>query len=262
MLKAITLDMDDTQLNFSEFKQKTARVAAEAMINAGLKDSVDSVVKKIFEVYRTQGWENTKIMSWVLESYNIEDVHLKEKIRQSGILVYEAERGKVLKPFLGVVETLNRLKEMGIKVVVLTDANREKVWKRLILSGLQDMFDAVVCSTDANSAKPDSKIFQLALDKISELLGEEIKPEEVLHVGDHPDKDIEGARKFGMKTCLARSAQWDHSPCKPDYKINDFRELLQIVQDLMTSVRNGKPIPKGPGELHTMIKERRTRRVN
>jgi len=58
--------------------------------------------------------------------------------------------------------------------------------------GIQDCFDVVV----THGAKVKS--FNKALEMLK------VKPYECLMVGDNPVRDILGAKRLGMKTCLAR----------------------------------------------------------
>jgi HAD superfamily hydrolase (TIGR01509 family) len=60
-----------------------------------------------------------------------------------------------------------------------------------VLRGL-DLDFPVVSSAQAGAAKPDPRLFQLALQQIN------TSPDRAVHVGDSPD-DEEGARRAGMR---------------------------------------------------------------
>jgi putative hydrolase of the HAD superfamily len=57
---------------------------------------------------------------------------------------------------------------------------------------LRPLLDAVVLPSDSGAAKPDGRIFQLALQRIG------VPPAEALYVGDDPEEDLEGARAAGL----------------------------------------------------------------
>jgi len=59
--------------------------------------------------------------------------------------------------------------------------------------GLADAFDITVLSCEVGLAKPDPRIYQLALDKLG------LEPGEVVFLDDF-QRNIEGARKIGMQT--------------------------------------------------------------
>ena len=46
-------------------------------------------------------------------------------------------------------------------------------------------------------------------------------------VGDWPERDVQGGRSVGMKTCLATYGQV--RPGKADYQIESFANLLDVV---------------------------------
>ncbi|MCW1923423.1 HAD family hydrolase [Luteolibacter arcticus] len=67
---------------------------------------------------------------------------------------------------------------------------------RGILAGHGLHFDEVITSADACARKPDFAIFRMALDRLG------LHPHEVLHAGDSPVADMEGAGAAGIEACL------------------------------------------------------------
>jgi putative hydrolase of the HAD superfamily len=65
-----------------------------------------------------------------------------------------------------------------------------------ILAGHGLHFDEVITSADARARKPDPAIFRTALERLG------LQPHEVLHAGDSPVADIEGAAAVGIEACL------------------------------------------------------------
>ncbi len=55
-----------------------------------------------------------------------------------------------------------------------------------------------------------------------------VLPWECLMVGDMVDRDIKGAQKLGIKTCLARYGARKKYTAKADYIIDDVHQLLKI----------------------------------
>lgn len=220
--KAILFDLDNTLLDFLTFKKETAKASAKEMRKYGLNDSEESIYKKIFETYDKYGVEYNKTFYQVLIQYNLE-INKAERIQQAAIVAYLKKKFEILKPYPEVIETLTKLKE-HYKLGVVSDAPRNKAWMRLVLSGLDNIFDVVVTFDDTNSHKPSDLPFKKALEKL------EVKPEEVLFVGDNPGRDIKGANALGMKTCLAKYGLWDKSSdFKADYEIGTFKEILTII---------------------------------
>lgn len=88
-------------------------------------------------------------------------------------------------------ELLSELRRRDVRTAIVSNFDH-----RLhgLLEGLQlqPLLDAVVLPSDAGAAKPDPRIFQLALRRVGVSSGE------ALFVGDDPDEDLAGARAVGL----------------------------------------------------------------
>ncbi len=62
--------------------------------------------------------------------------------------------------------------------------------------GLGDRFQAIAVSALVGVEKPDPALFRVALDRLG------VRPEEALHVGDHPDLDVRAAASAGIDAAL------------------------------------------------------------
>ena len=128
---------------------------------------------------------------------------------------------KRIKPFPHVRETLDAFRKEGLKMGLLSDFPPVKKLENMKLAGY---WDAVVCSELTGRLKPDPASFL-------ELAGlMEIKPEEILYVGNSVPYDVEGARRVGMKTALIRS-RWKKRPTGhlADFVFYDYRQLRDYV---------------------------------
>lgn len=65
----------------------------------------------------------------------------------------------------GVLDLLSRLKERGYKIGVLSNGFREFQTRKLISGGIDRFVDILVTSDEIGINKPDSRIFDYALDK-------------------------------------------------------------------------------------------------
>ncbi|WP_207423715.1 HAD family hydrolase [Desertivirga brevis] len=79
---------------------------------------------------------------------------------------------------------------------------------RKVLSELQltTFFNFQLYSDEAGLSKPSKELFELLLAEVTERRGSEIiYPEEIIHVGDNPRADVEGARTVGINSFLINS---------------------------------------------------------
>jgi putative hydrolase of the HAD superfamily len=222
MLSAILFDLDNTLINFLNFKVETAKAASKAMVEHGLPISEIGAYGKIFSIYDEKGIEYQKTFHDVVEPFNLE-INQAERIQQAGIAAYLQKKFEVLRPYPLVRPTLAQLKKYRLGVV--TDAPRNKAWQRLVLTGLENEFSIVITKDDTLVEKPHPSPFSLALEKLG------VAPSACLFVGDNPDRDIKGAMNIGMKTCLARYGLWNRKgQTKADFEIERFEDLLRVVK--------------------------------
>ncbi|MFH1447438.1 MAG: HAD family hydrolase [Candidatus Micrarchaeota archaeon] len=226
MLKAILFDLDNTLLDFSRFKRESALVAAKAIRKAGVGEMESKLHKQIFEIYEKNGIEYQNTFQDLLSRYEL-GPSLYEHAKQAAIIAYQKKKYTLLKPRQKVIRTLSSLRKK-YKLGIVTDAPREKAWQRLILSGLDHMFDTVVTYHDTMEYKPSKQPFLKAM----HMLG--VTNSEVLFVGDNPERDIIGAKKAGLTTCLAKYGCQNYSQEEDvaDYTIEKFEEILKVVKDV------------------------------
>jgi putative hydrolase of the HAD superfamily len=93
-------------------------------------------------------------------------------------------------PVPGALDAVTRLGRLGLELAVVANFDLT-LHDRLDQIGLGFAFSTVVTPADADAAKPDPRIFALALDRLG------VTPERALHIGDGA-VDEEGAAAAGM----------------------------------------------------------------
>jgi putative hydrolase of the HAD superfamily len=226
MLKSILFDLDNTLLEFSRFKRESALAAAKAIRNSGVDVPERELYDGIFQIYEEKGIEYQKTFGDLLQSLGV-NKHLLERAKQAAIIVYTKKKFEVLTPRPKVMQTLSSLRSR-YKLAIVTDAPRDKAWQRLILAGLDGYFYPVVSFTDTGEHKPSQAPFKRALMLLK------VQPSECLYVGDWPERDIIGAKRAGLHTCLAKYGCQDYlaEADVSDYKIERFEELVKVVKEI------------------------------
>lgn len=100
--------------------------------------------------------------------------------------------------------------------------------KRLENFGLSKYIEFVVASAEEGVAKPDKKIFEIALSRAN------CEPERAVMIGDRIDNDIVPAKKIGMKTVWIKRGfgkYWKiaSEEEKADCEINDLTEIFNFL---------------------------------
>ena len=108
-----------------------------------------------------------------------------------------------LREFEGIREVLQKLKDAGICLVILSNSDGHSVYPRLSLMGMDNFFDAVFVRESFPEIKPAPEAFQHVLD----FLG--MEADEVLMIGDSLKNDVRAARAFGIKAVHAWYGSWE-----------------------------------------------------
>jgi putative hydrolase of the HAD superfamily len=141
-----------------------------------------------------------------------------------------------LAPLPGAHEALEGLRARGLYVAVVSNADEDHLAATLRRHGLDVHLDDWTSSEEADSCKPDHRIYEYALAKAGRT------PAETLFVGDSPQHDVAGARRAGMRAVLIGEpgvvAPLSHGldAGEPDFEVRALLEVLQIVDRC-----NGRP---------------------
>jgi len=226
-LKAILFDLDNTLLDFSGFKRETALAAAKAMKQAGVPHDEKMIYNKIFEIYEKKGIEYQLTFNEVLHELGIENPTHFERAKQAAIIAYTKKKFDLIRPRASVLRVLSSLKGK-YALGIVTDAPKDKAWQRLILAGLDGYFFPVITFSDTNVQKPSTTPFKRALVLLK------IQASEALYVGDNPERDIIGAKKAGIRTCLAKYGCIDYREEMDvaDFTIGKIENLMKVIEDI------------------------------
>ena len=130
---------------------------------------------------------------------------------------------------LKILNVLNSLKNMGIKLCLVSNADcmDKEYWN---LSPLSKIFENVLFSCDEKCMKPQKEIYERALKKIN------LNASQCLFVGDGGHDELLGAKEAGFKTVFTEyfikkdKALRSRILQSANYVIDDFEELLEIIK--------------------------------
>lgn len=106
------------------------------------------------------------------------------------------------------------------RLIAVTNGNA-----RLDKIGIGDLFDGFVTARSVGAAKPARPIFDAAVEAGG------APASQTLHVGDHPELDVDGARAAGLKAVWINREgfSWPEEFDAPDEVINDLHELDRLL---------------------------------
>jgi putative hydrolase of the HAD superfamily len=104
--------------------------------------------------------------------------------------------------FPDVQTTVTDLGRLSIRLGVISNFDR-RLYAILGHLGVRDAFEHIIISSEIGVRKPASRIFQAAAQRFN------VEVNEMLHVGDEPLSDFDGARAAGLEALLV-----DHKTAK------------------------------------------------
>ena len=128
-------------------------------------------------------------------------------------------------PFSDVIPTLEKLKDYGVILGIITDGNPLRQSRKIKLLGLSKYFNIVVFSYEYGYPKPAKEpyIYALRIAKVT--------PAQAYYVGDDPRFDFKGAKEIGMTTIRLLRGEFVNIPRNEyiDYEIESLPEIIEII---------------------------------
>lgn len=196
MIKAVFFDIDDTLYDTSGFAKLARKAALNVMIDAGLPLESDEAYQLLREIIDKYGSNYDKHFNVLTKRVFGEE---KPLLIALGMITYHNVKFALLRLFPQTTKTLIYLKEKGYNLGVISNGITIKQWEKLIRLDLHHFFDYVITSEEARFEKPDTRIFELALEKMGS------NPEESVMIGNKFSEDIVGALNSGMSAILVNS---------------------------------------------------------
>ncbi|MCJ7692491.1 MAG: HAD family hydrolase, partial [Sedimentisphaerales bacterium] len=137
--------------------------------------------------------------------------------------------GQLGKAEAGIKDTLTALKQMGLKLGIVSNTfvHKASLEKHLEQVGILDFFTVRLYSYEFDFRKPDARMFKIAAEKVGEMV------ENILFVGDRINKDIAPAMAAGMQA-VKKTAYTNTGKKTPRgaWKINQLSELPLLIEKI------------------------------
>ena len=204
--KIITFDCAQTLIHVDYSVAKLAKASANAV---GLKPNVDQLDRYAQLHYSTidEYWALNALRDPAkCEAYWIEltakwmegeryDVSLAPDMRAACLKLAFENPSIIFKLYGDVALCLNRLRQAGIRMAVISNWDYT-LFRVLEMFSLDGYFEVALASRVEGVEKPDPALFEIALKQMG------AKPRDVLHVGDDPVDDLQGAKNAGIRGVL------------------------------------------------------------
>ncbi len=131
---------------------------------------------------------------------------------------------KVLSPFTEVRDALKELKQSNYKLAILSNGTPDLLNELVVSNQLKDIFDDIFSVEDAGIFKPDSKVYDLPINKYN------IEKNEILFLSANT-WDVSGAGNYGYNTVWVNRNNniFDKLDFEPNQQISNLSELLDLI---------------------------------
>lgn len=225
-IRAITLDLDNTLWDIEPVIEKAEALLWEWLCkhypqvpDRFCPEDMLTLRQNAFTEYPHKVHDFRYLRTRVLERVATESGYDTSLVAEAFAIFDDARNRVELYP-----EVLRDLEYLfgRCRIVAVTNGNAN-----LDRIGIRHLFHDVVTAAAAGAAKPARLIFDIAIRTAG------VSADEILHVGDHPETDIEGARLAGLRTAWMNrhGAPWPEDYAAPDFIIASISDLREILAD-------------------------------
>lgn len=217
-IRAVVFDMDDTLYDEMTFVQSGFRSVAQYLSTRFNLDK-EKVYQDMLRHLKFYG--RGEIFDSVLKNYGIYTPQLVEELVET----YRVHTPEI-SLYPDVVETLEKLRAMKLKIGIITDGLHSVQKKKVSTLKLQNYVDFIIYTNELgpNCEKPHPASFLHAIGMLN------LKPKNILYVGNNPEKDISGANSVGMQSFhLCRGDYTCNGSCNARFHAKSLKTLFDIV---------------------------------
>lgn len=205
MSRVILFDVNETLLDLSMLRPHFVRIFGE-QASMGVWFSLllhSSLVVTLADAYTDFG--------------SLAGAALDIVAAQRGVVLAEADRQQILDsvrrlpPHPDVVESLERLRQAGLRLATLTNSSNDMLSAQMENAGLSQFFEILLSVEEVGKFKPAAEPYRMAADRLN------MPPEGIRMVAAH-DWDVFGALQAGLAGAFIARAGKPYHPLygKPD----------------------------------------------
>lgn len=193
-------------------------------------ESTYKEITKIENTYSHESFPELQIEYVFLELFERKNVECDLNLAIHAGQFFRALTTEYIKLYDGVIELLEKLKNDGKKIYLLSNAQRIFTEHEMKLLGIHDYFDHIYISSDYKCKKPDLKFYNEPFKDFNL-----VKKESIMIGNDHIC-DIEGAKNYGLDNIYLHSnisPNIDPSIVSSNLKILDMN--MKTLYDFLKS---------------------------
>ena len=229
--EVVFLDIDDTLYGTSDFAGRARAAAVEAMIQHGVDASPETVLAELAGVVAEFGSNDDRHYDRLLKRLPEAATRgiNRDLVVVAGVIAYHNAKWRELSISAQDEEVLTALSAAGLRLGIITAGLARKQMEKILRLGLDRHVDQrLIFITDSvGIAKTNPLLYRRCAEEAG------VAPERAMHVGDHPQRDIECAAQAGLTTVWVRRGR--HAAVEPatpaDHEVKDLAGLREVLRD-------------------------------
>lgn len=238
--KAILFDLDDTISSYDSVCAPAWQKCCEEFVlkyktvftDTDLLSSIDNTKDWYWAdpIRQKEGRNNLKEARRDVVRYSLEALGVKNEDMVIDLADhYTKMQSSMIALLPGALEALNMIRDMGIRMAVITNGASAGQREKLERFEITNYFEKIFIDTEVGFSKPDKEIFQYALEQLK------LEPEEAWMVGDNLVWDIYGAQQLGIYAVwndYRKNGLPGNSKTIPNLIVNSIYEMAKIIEEI------------------------------
>jgi len=233
--KAVLLDLDDTILAFDSVADMSWRTVLAQHGDRFETAGVENVFLSIKSSARMFWSDPVRHREGRLDLTHARQIIVLEALQKVGVtdndLVrcivteYDQVRTDAIHPIPGAIEAVEKMRESGLKLALITNGSTTSQREKLDRFGLVRLFDCILIEGEFGSGKPDELVYRKALSDLN------VSASDAWMVGDNWEWEVVTPQRLGMKGIWVNAhdaAIPDNGRVRPFRVIRSLAELLDV----------------------------------
>jgi putative hydrolase of the HAD superfamily len=231
--QAILFDLDDTIIDDSSSVEPSWRAVCEEAASQVPDLEADALLAALAPARRRFWSDPDRHREGRLDLRQATSQIVKEAMQSLGLDLpalaattanrYRDLREAAARPLPRAVETLERLREMGVRLGLITNGSGLDQRAKVERFDLTRRFDHILIEGEFGCGKPDERVYLAAMEALRS------QPDQTWSVGDRLDFDVAGPQRLGLYTVwvdVSGAGLPAASTVRPDRIIRSIAELL------------------------------------
>lgn len=228
-LDTVFWDIDDTMFTTTVFANRARERAISAMIDRGLKASHEQVFTELQAVVEEFGSNDDRHYDRLLKRLPAEATAgtNKDLLVTAGVIAYHETKWEELRLAPSTARLLADLRTAGVRLGVISAGLTRKQMEKILRLGMDRYVEPglILITDQVGVAKSNPLLYRMAVEAAG------VPADQTLHVGDHPQKDVDCAKRAGMRVAWHRGdGKYSkiEPECEPDHVVDSVEQLRPI----------------------------------